>query len=42
MVKYRDRMAGSHFHTWNAADQSTDKPSWVDAHRRYETTQEQP
>ncbi|MFT4864880.1 MAG: hypothetical protein ACI9N0_000341 [Ilumatobacter sp.] len=38
MVKYRDRMAGSHFHTWNAADQSTSKPSWVDARQRYETT----
>jgi hypothetical protein len=42
MVKYRDRMAGSHFHTWSAADDSTDKPSWLDAHRRYETSQEQP
>jgi hypothetical protein len=42
MVKYRDRMAGSHFHTWSAADQSTNKPSWADAHRRYETTQVQP
>lgn len=42
MVKYRNRMAGSHFHTWNAADQTTTKPSWVDAHQRYETTQESP
>jgi hypothetical protein len=42
MVKYRDRMAGSHFHTWSAADESTNRPSWVDAHRRYETTQKQP
>ena len=42
MVKYRNRMAGSHFHTWNAADQSTNKPSWADAHRRHETTQESP
>jgi hypothetical protein len=42
MVKYRDRMAGSHFHTWSAADQSSNKPSWADAHRRYETTQVQP
>ena len=41
MVKYRDRMAGSHFHTWSRADQSAGKPSWVDAHRRYETSQEQ-
>ena len=41
MVKYRDRMAGSHFHTWSAADESTNRPSWVDAHRRYETSQEQ-
>ena len=40
MVKYRDRMAGSHFHTW-ATDGSIGKPSWVDAHRRYETSQEQ-
>jgi hypothetical protein len=42
MVKYRDRMAGSHFHTWTDADQSTNKPSWADAHQRYETTQESP
>jgi hypothetical protein len=42
MVKYLDRMASSHFHTWSAADQSTNKPRWVDAHRRYETTQAQP
>ena len=42
MVKHRNRMAGSHFHTWNAADQTTTKPSWVDAHQRYETTQESP
>jgi len=42
MVKYRDRMASSHFHTWSAADEPPTKPSWVDAHRRYETTQEQP
>ncbi len=42
MVKYRNRMAGSHFHTWTAADQATTKPSWVDAHQRYETTQESP
>lgn len=41
MVKYRDRMAGSHFHTWSRADQSVGTPSWVDAHRRYETSQEQ-
>jgi hypothetical protein len=41
MVKYRDRMAGSHFHTWSRADQSIAKPSWVDAHRRYETSREQ-
>ena len=41
MVKYRDRMAGSHFHTWSRADQSIGKPSWADAHRRYETSQEQ-
>jgi hypothetical protein len=42
MFKYRDRMAGSHFHTWTDADQSTNKPSWADAHQRYETTQESP
>ena len=42
MVKYRDRMAGSHFHTWSAADHSSNKPSWADAHRRYETTQVKP
>ena len=41
MVKYRDRMAVSHFHTWATADESIGKPSWVDAHRRYETSQEQ-
>jgi hypothetical protein len=40
MVKYRDRMAGSHFHTWTAAGESVNRPSWGDAHRRYETTQE--
>ena len=42
MVKYRDRMAGSHFHTWSRTDPSVGKPSWVDAHRHYESTQEQP
>jgi hypothetical protein len=40
MVKYRDRMAGSHFHTWSIADESINKPSWADARRRYETTQD--
>ena len=40
MVKYRDRMASSHFHTWSAADESTNRPSWADAHRHYETTQQ--
>lgn len=42
MVKYRDRMAGSHFHTWTAIDQTTHKPSWADAQQRYETTQGSP
>ena len=42
MVAYRDRMAGSHFHTWSAADPSTSKPSWVDARRRYEASPGRP
>ena len=42
MIKYRDRMAGSHFHTWSATDESSTRPSWVEAHQRYQTTQEQP
>jgi uncharacterized membrane protein/heme-degrading monooxygenase HmoA len=42
MVKYRNQLARSHFHTWNAADHPTNKPSWADAHRRYETEQESP
>jgi heme-degrading monooxygenase HmoA len=35
MVEYRGRMAGSHFHTWNAGE-GTARPTWTDARRRYD------
>lgn len=41
MAKYRDRMIGAHFHTWSEVDSTMRRVSWDDAHRRYETAQQQ-
>ena len=38
MVRYRDRMAGSHFHTWDEIGPNSPRPSWDDATRRYEAS----
>lgn len=38
MVKYRDRMAGSHFHTWTDTGPDGARPTWDDAMRRYEAS----
>ena len=35
MVKYRGRMAGSHFHTWTDGGTTTTRPEWDDAIHRY-------
>ncbi len=41
MAKYRDRMTGAHFNTWSEVDTTMRPFSWDDAHRRYETAQQQ-
>jgi hypothetical protein len=38
MVRYRDRMAGSHFHTWNESGPDSRRPTWDDATRRYDVS----
>ncbi len=40
MTTYRDRMVGAHFHTWNEINTTVRRPSWDDAHRRYEASKE--
>jgi hypothetical protein len=42
MVKYRGRMAGSHFHTWTDDGTTATRPEWDDAIRRYDTSTTQP
>jgi heme-degrading monooxygenase HmoA len=42
MVKYRRRMAGSHFHTWNEGNTTATRPEWDDAIRRYDASTTQP
>jgi Domain of unknown function (DUF3291) len=36
MVHYRDKMRGSHFHTWS--NDNTERPCWPDAKTRLEQT----
>ncbi|WP_423980126.1 hypothetical protein [Ilumatobacter sp.] len=38
MNKYRNRMAGSHFHTWTETQPTHGRPTWDNALDRYETT----
>jgi heme-degrading monooxygenase HmoA len=38
MNRYRDRMAGSHFHTWTETEPTTQPPCWGDAMHRYDST----
>lgn len=40
MVKYRRRMAGSHFHTWTDDSTTATRPEWADAIRRYNASLE--
>ncbi len=42
MVRYRGRMAGSHFHTWTDGGTATTRPEWDDAIRRYDASTIQP
>jgi hypothetical protein len=38
MLNYRDRMAGSHFHTWTDSGPDAARPTWDDAMRRYDAS----
>jgi heme-degrading monooxygenase HmoA len=38
MRTYRDRMAGSHFHTWHETTVDQLPPSWRDARRRFDAS----
>lgn len=42
MVKYRNRMAGSHFHTWTDTSTTALPPEWDDAVLRYDASAVQP
>ena len=38
MNRYRDKMAGSHFHTWTETEPTRRRPDWEDAMQRYAST----
>ena len=42
MDRYRDKMAGSHFHTWTETEPTRGRPDWDDALHRYASTERQP
>jgi hypothetical protein len=42
MAKYRNRVAGSHFHTWVEDGAGDGPPSWDDAERRFELSLQPP
>lgn len=39
MQKYRDRMAGSHFHTWTELQSTDRRPTWDDAMQRHRSAE---
>ena len=41
MTRYRDKMAGSHFHTWTETEPTDSPPTWADALQRYDSVVDQ-
>lgn len=41
MTRYRDKMAGSHFHTWTETELTNSPPTWADALLRYDSAVDQ-
>ncbi len=41
MTRYRDKMAGSHFHTWTETELTNSPPTWADALHRYDSAVDQ-
>ena len=42
MTRYRDKMAGSHFHTWTETEPTDSPPTWADAVQRYDSAVDRP